>query len=160
MNVAGQSAGQDMKPAGVFYFKIKELEENADTKPDTASLGRELEDRIAKSCRLEGIMVRDENILRAMDETIAPTETSAVLPLRQNKDGEIKQTASGELLTGEEFDELCNITMDHVRQICSDIQSGRIDIEPKKEKGTSGRYAKTACTYCAFKSICIFALIC
>lgn len=156
MNVAGQSAGQDMKPAGVFYFKIKELEENADKKPDTASLGRELEDRIAKSCRLEGIMVRDENILRAMDETIAPTETSTVLPLRQNKDGEIKQTASGELLTGEEFDELCTITMDHVRQICSDIQSGRIDIEPKKEKGSSGRYTKTSCTYCAFKSICLF----
>ena len=156
MNVAGQSAGPDMKPAGVFYFKIKELEENADKKPDTAALGRELEDRIAKSCRLEGIMVHDENILRAMDGTIAPTETSTVLPLKQNRDGEIKQTASGELLTGEEFDELCNITMDHVRQICSDIQSGRIDIEPKKEKGSSGRYTKTSCTYCAFKSICLF----
>ncbi len=156
MNVAGQSAGPDMKPAGVFYFKIKELEENADKKTDTASLGRELEDRIAKSCRLEGIMVHDENILRAMDGTIAPTETSTVLPLKQNKDGEIKQTASGELLTGKEFDELCNITMDHVRQICQDIQSGRIDIEPKKEKGSSGRYTKTSCRYCAYKSICLF----
>ena len=136
--------------------RIKELEENADKKPDTASLGRELEDRIAKSCRLEGIMVHDENILRAMDGTIAPTETSTVLPLRQNKDGEIKQTGSGELLSGEEFDELCNLTMEHVRQICRDIQSGRIDIEPKKEKGSSGRYTKTSCTYCAFKSICLF----
>lgn len=156
MNVAGQSAGPDMKPAGVFYFKIKELEENADKKPDTAALGRELENRIAKSCRLEGIMVHDENILRAMDGTIAPTETSTVLPLKQNRDGEIKQTGSGELLTGEEFDELCDLTMDHVRQICQDIQSGRIDIEPKKEKGSSGRYTKTSCTYCAFKSICLF----
>ena len=156
MNVAGQSADSDMKPAGVFYFKIKELEENADKKTDTASLGRELEDRIAKSCRLEGIMVRDENILRAMDGTIAPTETSTVLPLKQNKDGEIKQTASGELLSSEEFDELCNLTMEHVRQICQDIQSGRIDIEPKKEKGSSGRYTKTSCRYCAYKSICLF----
>ena len=156
MNVAGQSAGPDMKPAGVFYFKIKELEENADKNTDTASLSRELEDRIAKSCRLEGIMVRDENILRAMDGTIAPKEASTVLPLRQNMDGTIKQTASGELLTGEEFDELCNVTMDHVQKICRDIQSGRIDIEPKKEKGSSGRYTKTSCTYCAFKSICLF----
>ena len=156
MNVAGQSAGPDMKPAGVFYFKIKELEENADKNTDTESLARGLEDRIAKSCRLEGIMVRDENILCAMDGTIAPKETSTVLPLRQNKDGTIKQTASGELLTGEEFDELCSVTMEHVQKICQDIQSGRIDIEPKKEKGSSGRYTKTSCTYCSFKSICLF----
>ena len=101
-------------------------------------------------------MVSDEKILRTMDETIEPTKTSTVLPLHQNKTGEIKQTKEGELLSAEEFDELCSITLENVRTICRDIQSGRIDIEPKKEKGTSGRYMKTSCKYCSYKSICLF----
>ena len=63
---------------------------------------------------------------------------------------------SGALLAPEEFDELCSITMDNVRSICRDIQSGRIDIEPKKEKSSSGGWMKTSCTYCSYKSICLF----
>ena len=41
------------------------------------------EERIAQSCRLEGIMVGQEQILKAMDDTIAPKESSTVLPIRQ-----------------------------------------------------------------------------
>ncbi len=157
MNVAESpsgAAGGSAVPAGVFYFKIKDLDESADgSKTDP---GADAEDRIAKSCRLEGIMVGQENILRAMDDTIAPTESSTVLPLRQNKDGEIKPAASSAMLTADEFDSLCRVTIENVQRICSEIQSGRIEIEPKKEKGSSGRYEKTSCTYCAYRSICLF----
>ena len=157
MNVAQEGAGSgEVRPAGVFYFKIREVDSDAGKISGSADPGDSLEERIARSCRLEGIMVSDEKILRTMDETIEPTKTSTVLPLHQNKTGEIKQTKEGELLSDEEFDELCSITLENVRTICRDIQSGRIDIEPKKEKGTSGRYMKTSCKYCSYKSICLF----
>ena len=55
----------------------------------------------------------------------------------------------------QEFDELCNTTISKVREICRDIQSGKIAIEPKREKG-SGDWTKTSCTYCSYKSICLF----
>jgi ATP-dependent helicase/DNAse subunit B len=101
-------------------------------------------------------MVGDEQILKAMDGSIAPKETSTVLPLQQLKSGELRIPKSGALLAPEEFDELCSITMDNVRSICRSIQSGRIDIEPKKEKSSSGGWTKTSCTYCSCKSICLF----
>ena len=159
MNAAGtanSSAGEDLKPAGVFYFKIKDLDDNADSISGNKDLGDNIDDRIAKACRLEGIMVGDEQILKAMDGTIAPKETSRVLPLQQLASGELKTPKSGALLAPDEFDELCNITMDNVRSICRDIQSGRIDIAPKKEKSSSGGWTKTSCTYCSYKSICLF----
>lgn len=158
MNAAGSanSAGEKLKPAGVFYFKIKDLDDNADTTSGNKDLGDNIDDRIAKACRLEGIMVGDEQILKAMDGTIAPKETSRVLPLQQLASGELKTPKSGALLAPEEFDELCSITMDNVKSICRDIQSGRIDIAPKKEKSSSGGWTKTSCTYCSYKSICLF----
>ena len=155
MNVAEASAGihSDAVPAGVFYFKIRDVDDSAEG--GTGPSGS-LEDRIAKSCRLEGIMVGQEQILKAMDDTIEPKKYSEVLPLYQNKDGGIKKVGSSELLDAEEFEELCKVTIDNVKRICSDIQSGRIEIEPKKEKGSSGGWTKTSCTYCSYKSICLF----
>ena len=97
-----------------------------------------------------------DKILKAMDDTIAPKETSTVLPLKQLKSGELKTLSSGELLSAEEFEELCKVTIENVKELCSDIQSGHIEIEPKKEKGSSGGWTKTSCTYCSYKSICLF----
>ena len=57
MNAAGfanNSTGENLKPAGVFYFKIKDLDDNADTTSGSKDLGENIDDRIAKACRLEG----------------------------------------------------------------------------------------------------------
>jgi len=155
MNVAEASAGASggIAPAGVFYFKIRDVDDSAE---DVSDPSGSVEERVAKSCRLEGIMVGQEQILKAMDDSIAPKETSTVLPLKQLKSGEIKTLSSGELLSAEEFEELCKVTIENVKELCSDIQSGRIEIEPKKEKGSSGGWTKTSCTYCSYKSICLF----
>jgi len=154
MNVAEASAGAgggEAVPAGVFYFKIRDIDEST----EKASAGN-VEDRVAKACRLEGIMVGQEEILKAMDDSIEPTKSSSVLPLHQNKDGTLKKQGSSELLSQEEFEDLCKLTIENVKRICSDIQSGNIGIEPKKEKKSSGGWTKTSCTYCSYRSICLF----
>ena len=156
MNIAERAAGKgggEAVPAGVFYFKIRDIDDSADGKSAPSD---NMEERIAKSCKLEGIMVGREQILKAMDDSLEPKTYSKVLPLYQNKDGGLKKTGSSELLSAEEFEELCKATIDNVKKICSDIQSGRIDIEPKREKGSSGGWTKTSCTYCSYKSICLF----
>jgi len=91
-----------------------------------------------------------------MDDSIEPTKSSSVLPLHQNKDGTLKKQGSSELLSQEEFEDLCKLTIENVKRICSDIQSGNIGIEPKKEKKSSGGWTKTSCTYCSYRSICLF----
>ena len=157
MNVAESSAGADVEaePAGVFYFKIKDVDDDAEKTSVSSGADGNTDERISKSCRLEGIMVGKEQILKAMDGTIAPTETSSVLQLKQNKNGEIKVTGNSKLLSEEDFDSLCKVTIDNVKKICSDIQSGRIDIEPKRPRKKSG-FDTNSCTYCSYRSICLF----
>ncbi|MGX8773584.1 MAG: PD-(D/E)XK nuclease family protein [Bacillota bacterium] len=158
MNVAGEAAGttDGAEPAGVFYFKIRDLDEDVGSKNESSYSGESIAERIAKSCRLEGIMVGEDQILRAMDGTIAPTEYSTVLPLKQNKDGGIKTLSNSAMLSAEEFDSLCKVTIDNVRRICRDIQAGRIDIEPKRSRKQKGSWQKNSCTYCPYRSICLF----
>lgn len=151
----GSSEGEYI-PAGAFYFKIGSLSINGD-KEKIPESSRDLENRIAKSCRLEGMIVDDEKILKSMDETIEPGVTSSVIPVQQLKNGTIKASSAGEMMTTEEFRELCSITAAQVERICREIQDGRIDIAPKKEKnkGMDGENI-TACKYCSCKSICLF----
>ena len=154
MNVAGKSAGSEGSavPAGVFYFKIKDVNDDAEKTSVSDGPDGNMEERIAKSCRLEGIMVDEEQILMAMDSTIEPKASSSVLPVKQLKSGEIKTIGSSELLTAEEFDGLCEATIENVRKICRDIQAGRIEIEPTRDRKNNS----TACTYCPYRSICLF----
>ena len=102
-------------------------------------------------------MVDDENILKIMDETLEPGVSSRVLSVRQLKNGSIKPSGACEMMSTEEFRELCSITARQVERICREIQEGRIDIAPKKERksGPDGE-AITACRYCSCKSICLF----
>lgn len=149
------NAVRDLKPAGVFYFKIGDVDLNADQVGIPSGKDDTVEDRIIRECRLEGVLVDDENIIRAMDETIKPGESSSVIPVKQLVKGEIKKSGAGEMLSEDTFNELCDVTAEHVRRICREIIEGRIDIAPKMEKGSGGR-AKTSCSYCGYRSICLF----
>lgn len=156
MNVAenAEVGGEDTAviPAGVFYFKIQDIDEKTE---DMNGPSASVEDRVAKSCKLQGIMVGEEQVLMAMDDTVMATRYAKVLPLQKVKTG-VEPLGSSQLLTEKEFRKLCDTTIENVKQICAGIQSGHIGIEPKREKDKKGDYAMTSCTYCSFKSICLF----
>lgn len=158
MNAINESgAFEENVPAGVFYFKIRNPAGESAGAAGQAGNGATLEEKIAKDCILEGIFVDDEKLIKAMDNTIEPRSSGLVLPVNQLKDGQLKVKQSSEMISGEDFRELCEKTIENVRRICSEIQEGRIDIAPKKEKRKSaGGESVTACRYCSYKSICMF----
>ena len=148
--------GQNIEPAGVFYFKIKDIDVNADSDGTPDEKGESVEDRIAKACKLEGLVVDDESIVNSMDQTLECGSSSVAVPVRKLKDGEL-QNSGGILISGDDFKKLCSRTAEHVERICREIQEGRIDIDPKMEKrGSAGSEPKTSCSYCEYKSICLF----
>lgn len=151
------AAKGDFQPAGAFYFRIKDLDTNADKDGTPEQKGVTLTERIDKDCRLEGVFVEDENIIRAMDETVEPNSKSVVIPVSQKKDETFSTYSGSEMLSPREFDELLAIARQQVDRICHEIQEGRIDIRPKREKDKdlTGSY-RTACTFCNYKSICLF----
>lgn len=146
---------QEVKPAGVFLFKIREIDADADMK--SIYPGREaMEERMEDAYKLEGIVLDDMDLIDAMDTEIGGA--SKVLPIKYvKKNGTYSGSSGGYLFSREEFEELSAQVDRQVDRICREICDGKIDIRPKKEKkkDMEGNY-KTSCKYCSYKSICMF----
>lgn len=146
---------RELKPAGVFYFKIKDMDTNADMKKIEDGEAT-FNERIESAYRLEGIMVDDPRLIESMDES--QDDPSTVVPVKiSRKDGKYVAAAGGELLAEEDFAGLYEQVRHHVENICRDICAGKINAEPKREKkkDMDGNY-RSACRYCGYKSICMF----
>lgn len=156
--------GLESEPAGVFYFKIDDLETDADkvsVSVDDGQGGRtgNLSDRLDESYKLVGIVLNDEKLINAMDRELIENGTgkSEVVPVKiTGKNKELKASAGGHLMEKEEFGELMEQVDAQVKRICEEICSGNIDIKPKKERKKDMNGHKTACRYCEYKSICMF----
>lgn len=146
---------QEVKPAGVFLFKIREIDADADVK--SIYPGREaMEERMEDAYKLEGIVLDDMDLIDAMDTEIGGA--SKVLPIKYvKKNGTYSGSSGGYLFSREEFEELSAQVDLQVDRICREICEGKIDIRPKKEKkkDMEGNH-KTSCKYCSYKSICMF----
>ena len=153
LKAATQSRG--MQPAGVFLFKIREIDADADTRtvvPGEAAASERMED----AYKLEGIVLDDMDMIDSMDTEIGGA--SKVLPIKYvKKNGSYSGSSGGYLFSREEFEELSQQVDQQVERICREISDGKIDIRPKKEKkkDVEGNY-KTSCKYCSYKSICMF----
>lgn len=146
---------QEVKPAGVFLFKIREIDADADARtvvPGEAAV----EERMEDAYKLEGIVLDDMDMIDSMDTELEGT--SKVLPIRYvKKSGQYAGASGGYLFSREEFEELSQQVDQQVDRICREICDGKIDIRPKKEtkKDMEGNY-RTSCKYCSYKSICMF----
>ena len=146
---------QEVKPAGVFLFKIREIDADADARtvvPGEAAV----EERMEDAYKLEGIVLNDMDMIDSMDTEIGGA--SKVLPIKYvKKNGSYSGSSGGYLFSREEFEELSQQVDQQVERICREIRDGNIDIRPKKEtkKDMEGNY-KTSCKYCSYKSICMF----
>lgn len=155
MKAAIESSQEHAEPAGVFYFKIKDIDTDADTR-SVSSGKEELEKRIADAYRLEGILLNDEGLIDSMDSEISGS--SQVIPVKiSKKEGGYVPSAGGYLLSQDEFRELYEQVDRQVERICEEIYAGNIEIKPKREKkkDMKGEY-RNACKYCGYKSICMF----
>ena len=146
---------QEVKPAGVFLFKIREIDADADAR--TVVPGEvAAEERMEDAYKLEGIVLDDMDLIDAMDTEIGGA--SKVLPIKYvKKNGTYSGSSGGYLFSREEFEELSAQVDRQVDRICREICDGKIDIRPRKEKkkDMEGNY-KTSCKYCSYKSICMF----
>lgn len=144
-----------LEPAGVFYFKIRDIDMDADNTSMPADKAG-LEKKLADSYRLEGILLNDDRLISSMDSEI--DGSSQVIPVKiSKKEGAYVPAAGGCLMTKEEFGELYEQVDMQVKRICTELCAGNIEIKPKREsrKDMEGNY-RTACRYCRYRSICMF----
>lgn len=139
------SEKQNFDPAGVLYFNL------IDTiiKADKNLSDEEIKKKLNKTFKMKGLIVADLEIVKMMDNKIAPSSYSESIPVYLDKEGNISKPKSN-VLDKEKFERLQKYTKHIISEISKEIFSGNIDIKPFYMN------KKTPCEYCEYKSICNF----
>ena len=111
-------------PGAMFYFRLddpmitskKELSEE------------EIEIEILKKLKFDGLMLKDPKIALSMDNELEEGKSSMIIPANFIKGGKLGNKDS--LITEKQFDILRNYVNDKVIELCTDMISGNIALEP------------------------------
>ncbi|MGX8703199.1 MAG: PD-(D/E)XK nuclease family protein, partial [bacterium] len=136
--------GRQLRPAGMFYFEIKDPV----VKADASMTDDELREEILKEMRSSGLVSSDREALLLLDRTLADGGKSMVIPAEVTKAGALSKTSKA--VTEEQFDLMLDYAKQKIREIGTKILRGETDVNPYRYRG------KTACDYCAYREICGF----
>ncbi len=132
--------GYPIVPAGVLYHPARDV-----ILPKDRSITPEaLEKSLQKELRRSGMVLRDAQVLRAMEHSAL--ESPCFLPLNVSKDG----TLSGSLATAEQLGRLSRYVDKLLGDIAAEIGRGTIDADPCL------RGNQSPCDYCPFFAACGF----
>lgn len=135
------------KPAGVFYFQVKEPEMDGN-KIGAQTDAEELETMLLKEYKMNGTMVDNGKVIDAIAGEIG--QYSDIVPLRFSLKSGVIGTSKNSLLSEEEFDSFQDEFNLRISGICRDLLSGENRAYPMKGQKIN------SCEYCAFKGICRF----
>ncbi len=127
------------KPAGMFYFRL------ADKTVDAAE--QNTKEAMLKQFKMSGMVLRDVDIIRAMDTGIKGS--SAIVPAYLKQDGTLSES-SGCYATYEQFKKLSAYIRRIAGELGQEILHGAVSVSPCK---TNKQFP---CRYCRFHSICLF----
>lgn len=129
-------------PGAILYFKI----DDPIIKSKKALEDDEIKDEVLKKLKMNGLLLKDAKLVKAMDKDM---ETySLIIPATFKKDGDFSSTSS--VVTEEQFEILRKYVNDKMVELCDEMLSGQIKIEPTKSLKV------TYCDYCDYSSICQF----
>ncbi|MDF2865234.1 MAG: addB [Clostridia bacterium] len=139
INSSKKDNNEEIIPAGMLYFTLSEKLINIkEYTKDESKISK----KIIESLRMDGIFLKDIEILKLMDNKIDETDKLIeVFPGSVTSDKK-----SSKFQTKEEFEKLCLDITDILRDIGNDILSGNVSIKPNKKVNH--------CKYCEFSSIC------
>ena len=133
---------KDYKPAGIFYFHIKDPY----IEYQVGMTGEKAEESRLKKYKLSGLVLNDKDIIQAL----ASENVSLILPIALTKDGSINKNTLASAVTTEQFYTLKNHIINKIKELGKDILDGKICAKPIKLGGA------TPCSYCKYHSICQF----
>lgn len=129
-------------PGGILYFKI----DNPIIKSKKALTEEEIQVEVLKKLKMDGLLLKNVELVKSMDRDM---ETySLIIPAAFKKDGNFTSTSS--VVTESQFELLRKYVNDKMIEICEEMLSGEVKIEPCKSSKV------TYCDYCDYSSICQF----
>ena len=134
--------GKEAVPAGIFYYHFDDpiLEKDGELKE------KEMQQKLLRKLRPDGILNSDERILRMMDRNLG--SDSLVIPAGIKKDGTLK--AASNAVSTEQFRHLSSFVSGKMEKMAGEILDGVIEARPFTDK------TKCACDYCTYSDVCGF----
>ncbi len=130
--------GQEVAPAGIFYYNVKDPLITVKKQGDLARLAESLPGTL----KLSGLVLAEEDAARMLDATL---ET---IPVRLKKDGDFDAHSS--VASARRFTLLTDFTEKKIASLQKKILAGETQAAPYQ----LGK--KDACAYCAFAGVCGF----
>lgn len=137
---------KELLPGGIFYFKINDpiIKSNKNITAET------IEKEILKTFSVNGLILDNINVIKGLtcesEKLLSETDTKKLIK------NNINIKSSSVMIDSENLNTLRNYTNDMVKDICTKIMHGNIQIEPYKKR--IGVKEKTGCDYCPYSSIC------
>ena len=129
-------------PGAILYFRI----DDPIIKSKTELEVEEIKKQVLEKLKMNGVILKDAELVRAMDNDM---ETySLIIPAAFKKDGDF--TAASSVITEDQFDLLRKYVNEKMIELCEDMLSGNLKIEPCKNQMMS------SCEYCDYSAICQF----
>ena len=135
---------ENIEPAGVFYFSLLEQIIPAEKRISD----EEIEEKIRKKFRMQGLIVADVKIIKMNDNTLN-SGSSKYVPAALTASGTVRKDRTNGV-EKEEFKILQQYIYKTIKDISREILSGKIDLKPFNKNGN------TPCDYCEYKPICNF----
>lgn len=131
-------------PGAILYFRIDDpiLKSKGDLTEE------EIKSKVLKELKLEGLLLDDVKVVKAMDNTLEPGTHSLIIPANMKKAGDLGKNKA--LITMDQFELLRKYVNEKMVEICQNMIEGKIDIEPCKEN------KNIVCDYCNYSHICQF----
>lgn len=129
-------------PGAILYFKI----DDPIIKGNKELSNEEVQEQILEKLKMNGLLLKDAKLVKSMDNTMQTY--SLIIPASFKKDGDFSSRSS--VATEEQFNILREYVNMKMIELCSDMLSGQIKIEPIKNN------KKAYCDYCDYSAICQF----
>ena len=111
-------------PGAMFYFKLND----PIIKSETELSEEEIEERILKELKLDGLLLDDIKVIKSMDKEFEEGEASLVIPAKLNKGGTLGK--SNKIISQKQFDILREYVNSKVIELCTEMINGNIALEP------------------------------
>lgn len=137
---------KQVKPAGIFYYNIKDPVLNKEDVKDAEHPEQEM----LKKLKMDGIAGAEPEILEKLDKSLAAGKgvESLAVPVKYTAKGAL--ASNSKVADQKQFGYMMNYVNHKTRKIGRQILDGNTDVNPfEKQK-------ENACEYCPYKNVCGF----
>lgn len=141
LDVVTENKENEYIPGGALYLKL----DDPIIKSKKKLTPEEVEEQIREKLKMDGIILSDVRLVKAMDTEMIKESKNLNLSLK--RDGTYSKMPTATL---DELQGLCKHTKSILKKFAEEILSGNVEIKPTRIK------KETPCDYCAYKEICNF----